>query len=239
MTSYALLACDVFAAELAVLGGAQPPWRALEFLPMGLHDQPDALRAELQARVDHLSAWSGIETVVLAYGQCGNGLVGVEAGRVPLILPRASDCVGVLLGSEERHRAVLKENPGAFFYSPGWVRGKRVPGPDREAAVRALYASRYGDDDERIDALVEADAETFAHHNCAAYVDFTGNAVARAYCQSCAHYLGWQYRPLAGDSSYLQDLIDGSWEDAVRFLQVPPGHAIALDASGRLSVASP
>ena len=111
-----------------------------------------------------------MEAIVLAYGRCGNGLLGVRAGRVPLILPQAHDCISILLGGKERHDALLRENPGTYFYSPGWVRERRVPGPDREAYLRELYHERFEDDPEMIDDLVEADQEMFAHHNCAAYV---------------------------------------------------------------------
>ena len=74
--------------------------------------------------------------------------------------------------------------------------------------------------------LVEADRETFAHHNCAAYVDVTGNKKAESYCQECAVSLGWKYRRLQGDPALLKDLLSGNW-DASRFLVSEPGQAIS------------
>jgi len=234
---YAVLACDVFAEELAAFGQNKPPWAALNFLAMGLHDQPDDLRAQIQEQVHLLEQTEGIETVVLAYGQCGNGLIGVKANRVPLVIPRAHDCVSILLGGTAQHQAALKENPGTYFYSPGWIRGKRVPGPDRELAIRQRYEARYGqDEDELIEDLVEADAETFAHHNCAAYVDLTDNTTAKRYCQECAHYLGWSFKELPGDPRYLTDLLSGRWEDTERFLHVAPGQALGMGSDGALTV---
>ena len=234
---YALLACDVFQEELEALGGANPPWATIRYLEMGLHDQPDKLREAISKTIDELEATTDIEAIALAYGRCGNGLVGVVAKGCSLILPQAHDCVSILLGSRDRHTAVLKENPGTYFYSPGWVRGKRVPGPDREAYLRDFYAERYGDDEDMIDELVDVDRETFEHHNCAAYVDLTGNKAARAYCQNCAHHLGWSYRPLEGDPSFLRDLILGNWDDE-RFLRIRPGQTIGADTDGNLTAIS-
>jgi hypothetical protein len=113
------------------------------------------------------------------------------------------------------------------------VRGKRVPGPDREAYLRELYAERYADDEDMIDELVEADQEAFAHHNCAAYVSIVDRPEAAEYCKSCAKHLNWEHKTLQGDPSFLQELIDGQWTSP-RFLIVSPGQSIGADAEGNL-----
>jgi hypothetical protein len=230
---YALLACDVFKEELTTFGGDSPPWHCIEYLEMGLHDQPNNLRVEVQAAIARLEADPDVEVIILAYGLCGNGLLGIRAERCPLILPRAHDCVSILLGGMEPHSALLKENPGTYFYSPGWVRGKRVPGPDREAHIRNVYGARYPDDEEMVDDLVEADADAFAHHNCAAYVDLTANTDAENYCKGCAKHLGWQFKRLKGDPSMLQNLLKGDWA-ADRYLTVSPGHHVAIEGQSNL-----
>lgn len=224
---YALLACDVFADELAALGGDSPPWAELRFLEMGLHDNPARLRVEIQQVIDDLSVGAGLSHIVLAYALCGNGLIGVRAGGIPLILPRAHDCISLLLGSVARQRALLREQPGSYFYSPGWIRGRRVPGPDRNEWLKKFYTERYPDDAELVDDLLEADRETFAHYKRALYVDITGDCGAESYCKNCARAMSWEYGRLAGDPRWLRDLLFGHW-DADRFLEVPPGARIAL-----------
>tara|TARA_B110000037_G_scaffold57095_1_gene69639 strand:- start:552 stop:1274 length:723 start_codon:yes stop_codon:yes gene_type:complete len=224
---YSVLACDVFEEELESLGGSNPPWNSIHYLEMGLHDQPDLLRKSISLALQKLEKDSAIQTIVLAYGLCGTGLVGISAGRCQLTIPRAHDCVSILLGSAKRHEQVLQVNPGTYFYSPGWVRGKRVPGPDRETKLRSFYAQRYGEDEELLHDLIEADRESFAHHNCAAYVDLTQNSEAENYCKNCAQSLGWEYRKIEGDARLLHDLLYGPWDDE-RFLIVKPGRSIAL-----------
>jgi len=225
MTSEAILACDVFREELASLGVEEP---RITWLEMGLHDQPDRLRKEISDALSELEKNPEVETILMAYGLCGNGLLGVQAGRCPLVLPRAHDCISILLGGVNPHQAILKETPGTYFYSPGWIREKRVPGPDRDAYLKALYGERYGDDEEMIEDLIEADHDTFAHHECAAYVDLTDNREAEGYARTCADCLGWKFRRLQGDPSMLRALLHGPRE-CERFLTVPPGQKIGLE----------
>jgi hypothetical protein len=233
----AIIACDVFQDEiLKFLGDASMAEVPLVWLEMGLHDSPDLLRRTIQERIAAVEANAEITTIILAYGLCGNGLAHVTSGRCPLVIPRSHDCISVLLGGPEAHASVLAENPATYFYSPGWIRGRRVPGPDREAHLRAMYGERYPDDEEMVADLIEADTETFAHHNCAAYVDLTDDPDAEDYCRSCARHLDWNFRRLEGNPSLLRDLLFGPW-DPDRFLIVPPGRATAIAPDGTLTTA--
>lgn len=227
---HALLACDVFEDELAFLG-ADPA--SIRWLEMGLHDRPEKLRAEVDRSLASIEADPEIEIILLAYGMCGRGLIGIKARRCPLLIPQAHDCVSVLMGGKAPHEALLKEHPATYFYSPGWIRGRRVPGPDRESQMRREYTERYPDDEEMVEDLLEADRDTFAHHDTAAYVDFTGDAEAEAYCRSCARQLGWDFKKVKGDHSVLDALLQQRTDDE-RLLLIPPGHRIGLDADGHL-----
>jgi len=239
LTTCALLACDVFKEEIEGFAAQGATWRTTRFLEMGLHDFPDNLRSELTSALQAIEEDPEIETVLLAYGRCGNGLVGLRAGRARLVLPQAHDCLSILLGGREEHDAALRETPGTYFYSPGWIRGKRVPGPDREDHLRELYRERYPDDEEMLDDLVEVDRESFAHNSCAAYVDITGNAEAEAYCKGCAHHMGWSFKRLPGDPSFLEGLLSGPWDDPDRFLIIPPGHHVDAREDGTLFARDP
>ena len=62
----------------------------VEFLPKGLHDigqaGMSARLAEVLAAVDE----SQYEAVLLGYALCSNGLVGLTARNIPLVVPRAT-----------------------------------------------------------------------------------------------------------------------------------------------------
>ncbi len=231
--NFGIIACDAFSDELSSIAAKKnvnktntdTPWSRLAWLEMGLHDHPESLRSEVQALIDAWNSDSSFSTILLAYGMCGNGLIGIKSRSKTLVLPRAHDCITILLGSLEAHETILKENPGTYFYSPGWIRGRRTPGPDRERHLRNFYAQRYPDDPDLVDDLVEADLMAFSHHNCAAYVDITNNQEAENYCRNCAAYLGWKFRKLQGNSRWLEQLLTGEWSKD-KFLLVPPGHLI-------------
>jgi hypothetical protein len=225
----AVLACDVFADEIAHLQAeAGISLQSVTWLEMGLHDHPPRLRQAVQDAIAQIEANASVETILLAYGLCGQGLLGIRAARCPLVLPRAADCVAILLGGDARRDALLGDDPHTYFYSPGWVRGKRVPGPDRERHIRALYAERH--DEETVEDLVEADREIFAPYRTACYVDITADQQAEVYSRHCAECLGWGFRRETGDPGMLRALLAGPWDEK-DFLIVPPGMRIAMGPS--------
>ena len=219
-----LLACDVFREELSALALPLPPVRWLE---MGLHDRPDELRRRLQAEIDNLDTEPGDEPILLLYALCGGGLNGIQARRRPLILPRAHDCIALLLGSNERHRDIQKDCIGTYFYSRGWIRERRVPGPDRAAWLRDLYADRF--DEEMIAELIEADAEAFEHYEQACFIRTPAAEEGESYCKRCAAHLGWRFKAEEADTRWLRDFLTGPHDNA-RFVTVSPGQT--LRASG-------
>ncbi len=101
----------------------------MEFLPKGLHDQGGkAMRERLQAAVDGTDPQKH-DAVALAYGLCNNGLVGLEARSLPLVLLRAHDCITAFLGSRERYAKQFREKPGTYFETTGWLERGADGGP--------------------------------------------------------------------------------------------------------------
>ena len=223
-----LIACDVFREELEAIGF---PLERVRWVEMGLHDRPDQLRARLQQEIDALDAEAGDAPIPLLYGLCGGGLNGLQARRRPLRLPRAHDCLALLIGSNEQHQDIQKKCPGTYFYSRGWIREHRVPGPDRADWLRTLYAERY--DEEMIGELIDADADAFRHYEQALFIRTPASGDGEAYCQRCATHLGWRFKAIEGDLGWLRRFLDGTADDS-RCVCVPPGHT--LRATGDASI---
>ena len=224
-----LVACSVFETELAT-HLAQPP-AALRWLEIALHDRPAVLRDRLQELINELDALPAVTAIALLYGLCGKGTAGLRAGRHPLVVPRAHDCITVFLGSRERFTATQRGTN--YFYTPGWNQARRVPGPDREAWLREDLATRFEPDD--IEFLLETERAQWRHYQTATFVDLGTPEADReaAYAQSCATALGWQFERLAGDPTLLQDLLAGRWDDQ-RFQVVPPGGDLRHAADDRI-----
>ena len=218
----ALLACAVFEKEIALLTRGASHIAEVRFFEMGLHDRPDQLRATLQKNLDAMDARSGIEAIVLAYGLCGRGTAGLRPLRQKLVIPRAHDCITVFMGSKEAYAEHQRRCPTCYYYTPGWNRERRVPGPERLTALRAELAAKFEPDD--VEFLIETEREQWARHDTATYLELgTSDAKAESdYARKCADWLGWKFEHQRGDPALLKDLLWGNWDDQ-RFQIIEPG----------------
>jgi hypothetical protein len=106
------------------------------YMDYGLHRLPQTMPATLQAELDALPEPS---LVLLGYGLCGNGLVGLQAGPHTLVIPRADDCIALLLGSYETYIKEFNAVPGTYYLTKGWIEGGDGPFVEFDRLV-----ARYG-----------------------------------------------------------------------------------------------
>ena len=79
----------------------------------------------LQQAVDQVEP--EVSEVVLAYGLCSNGVVGVIAPPQGLYIPRVHDCIALFLGSQAAYREAFQRRAGSYYLTPGWVAEQRDP----------------------------------------------------------------------------------------------------------------
>ncbi len=96
----------------------------IEFLDYGLHRVPIKMTFTLQDAIDRVTEPS---LIVLGYGLCGNGLNGIKAGPHTLLIPRADDCIAILLGSREAYLREFNAVPGTYYLSKGWLESGSHP----------------------------------------------------------------------------------------------------------------
>ena len=91
-------------------------------MPQGLHAEPHKLRAEVQKAIDETTDRQGrrYDAVILGYGLCSNGIDGLTA-KIPLVVPRAHDCITLLVGSIKKYKEYFDSHRGVYWYSPGWI----------------------------------------------------------------------------------------------------------------------
>lgn len=130
-----IIACQVLQSLLERL---LPPELATQvsFQEYGLHRVPNKLRTALQVAIDAVETPS---LIVLGYGLCGNGLHGLKAGKHTLLVPRADDCIAILLGSRERYLQEFEAEPGTYYLSKGWLECGSHPLGEYEE-----YVEKYG-----------------------------------------------------------------------------------------------
>ena len=239
----AIVACAVLEDEVRAHTPEGTEVVARVELEQGLHNEPPRLRAELQAAIEQLESQhatkpDALDGIVLGYGLCSRGVDGLCVTRVPLVVPRAHDCITVLLGGRERYERYVNEHPGTYWYSPGWNRHHTPPGRERYDKLYQQYVEKYGEDNAEF--LMEQEQHWFKTYNRATYVHLSIGATDRdkAYTKRCADWLNWDYDEVQGDPGLLRDLLGGQW-DHERFVVVAPGHRLVMTGDERILTTQP
>src|SRR3974377_61747 len=121
MRSTIVIACRVMRELLETMLGKDMPRVYMDIL---LHNTPKKLAAALQAEIDAIAEPSNI---IIGYGLCGNGLVGVNARDHTLIIPRTHDCVAIFLGSHQRYVQRFFSTPTTYYLPRGRLAGTPHP----------------------------------------------------------------------------------------------------------------
>ncbi|MBM4046763.1 MAG: DUF1638 domain-containing protein [Planctomycetes bacterium] len=227
-----LIACEIAFRELCLCAAQARNVVDVQFLPKGLHDIPTKdMVARLQAEVDRANE-GGYEAIVLAYGLCNNGTIGLSSPRVPLIIPRAHDCITFFLGARQRYRQHFDNNPGTFYRSPGWFERNfaNVDGTVMEKLglnkTYEEYVAKYGEENAKF--IMETMGNPLKNYKQITYIN-TSVAGALDYERQAreeAQKKGWTFERLEGDTRLLQRLLDGDW-GADDFLVLKPGEKLA------------
>jgi hypothetical protein len=214
------------------LAARSPNCVGIEFLPKGLHDLKSAgMRRRLQERIDAVPA-ADYDAIAMAYALCGNGTAGLQAHSIPLVLPRAHDCIALFMGSRGRYQEYFDAQPGVYFRTSGWM---ERAGPANQLAgyglMEALVA-KYGQ--ENAEYLYEQLNRHPAYRKFT-YIEMGIEPDDRFESQTRADAAerAWEFEKISGDLSLLRRLVDGDWSEG-DFLTVPPGHRVAATYNGRI-----
>jgi hypothetical protein len=205
------------------------------FLPAALHTQgPRALREAVQGVIDDTT---NCDAVLIGFGLCGNGLDGIRAGATPLVVPRAHDCITLLMGSRRRFAEYFDSHPGAYFLSTGWVEEGLDAEPAGAAhATLTELIQKYGDENGRY--IYETLHQYETRYRLLTFIEngLEGDIPCAAAAREEAARRGWRFEQIRGDLGLFRKLVDGEW-DAADFVVVPPGgRLVARHDEGILGV---
>jgi hypothetical protein len=216
-----ILACQVMQSLI------QPHMPKREDIPTvymdyGLHVRPEKMAPTLQEQLDALPEPS---LVLVGYGLCGNGLNGLKAGPHTLIIPRADDCIAILLGSYQAYIQAFREEPGTYYLTKGWLES----GSDPLKEYRQ-YVDRYGADnaDSLIDMMYGRYKRLcFVAHTQADLDEYRTQAMEVA--QFCAQRWDMSYHERIGSDGLIRRLLEaphrpGNLGDD--FVVIPPGGTV-------------
>jgi len=247
------IACGVFRTDLEALRNETTLDSDVVYLPGGLHNEPGRLRRELQEAIDGAQDYGRI---VILYGLCGRGVVGLRSRGVPLVLPRVHDCISLFLGGAAEYRKQFAHAPGTYYISAGWYdeqvqpRGsRRSVSPDGSGKVRypehviestdpQRLRERYGRENaEEISGFLNSWKSNYTR---GVYID-TGSdreTDIERYARNLAEENGWEYQRLRGSRSLIRRALGARTSDA-DILVVPPGHEIIQDTAGGVVSSAP
>lgn len=224
---YKVVACKVMMREMYLLAQRSRNIIDIIWLKQALHDTPDALRKTVQETIDAIEdEQENYDGILLGYGLCSNGIVGLTCRKTPLVIPRAHDCITLFLGSKEEYRRIFDSTKGIYWYTPGWIEHSVMPGRQRVELLRAHYTREYGEDN--ADYLMEMEQGWLKEYQNAVYIEWRD--VPRPDCveytQKAAEYLEWQFGKVEGSPSLMCDMLEGDWDES-RFLTLSPGQSVA------------
>jgi hypothetical protein len=240
-----LVACEVLYRELCSLIARSPHQVDLAFLPKGLHDIGSAGMVErLQAAVDSAET-PGYDALLMGYALCNNGISGLRARTLPLVIPRGHDCMTLFLGSRSRYQQYFTDNPGTYFLTSGWIERGESAGELRQLSIQNRngmdltydqLVARYGEENARY--LFDELCDQTKHYRQITNIDmgldpdsgFHDQAETRARTNQ------WKFDAVQGDLSLLERLVFGIWPDT-DFLVVPPGHQVVATYDDRIIAA--
>lgn len=229
-----IIACEVFYREVCLGVALSPHTVDLEFLPKDAHDKSAVLRAEIQKRIDDTPEDS-YDAILLGYGLCGNGTVGLVARHTPLVLPRAHDCCTLFLGSRQAFRDHFASNPSRPYSSLGYMeRGegylyssdlRQMLGLDRSYEE---YVELYGEENAQYILETLSPKLDLEHHvDKVVFIEMpeTEHLGWGGKFRKWAEADGREFEYLYGNSRLLKNLINGQWDPA-EFLIVEPGYVV-------------
>jgi hypothetical protein len=225
------IGCAVLARECYYCAAVSENIIDLKLLEQGLHDVgEDKMSSSLQQEIDAIDQ-NTYDAILLAYGLCNHGIRNLHA-RVPLVVPRAHDCITLLMGSKEDYMTYFHDNPGCFFRSVGWAERANHNLSNPESTTRQMgmatyeeYVEKYGEENAKY--LMETLGDHLRNYSKLTYVD-TDLKLSKAYqkeAMSFAQEKTWEYSEVKGSTRLILNLMNGSW-DTSDFLVVEPGQTI-------------
>ncbi len=210
-----VIACAIMKEELLHLNTEGGP---LVFLEQSLHRTPQKMREVIQEEIHKAELGEG-DFIVLSYGLCSNGIVGVRANRRPLVIPRVHDCITLFLGSSERYFEEHRKEPGTYYLTKGWIDEGKSP-----LGIYAEYCQRYGRD-----VAEWVIREELKNYTRVALVK-TGLALSdeqRRHAQENARFLNLKYEEIEGSLDFLAKMLRGPWDK--NFILLQPGEEVTQE----------
>ena len=209
-----LIACETIRDEVEL--ALQRTGAELEIVWMSnlLHDSPERLKNALQEKID--KAEDDYDQLLFAYGNCGNGLLGLKSEKATLIIPRYGDCIDILL-SEKKNLERIRTS--TYFLTQGWLRGEKSLDKEFQHNLE-----KYGES--RARRVMEI---MFKNYQKLMLIDSGAYPVADYLprVNDIGELIGLEVVVDQGSITPLEKLVTGQWAEG--FCIIPPGQVTTHD----------
>ncbi len=197
-----VVACRIMEPELESIGGGsnQVEFRYVE---QSMHRTPQKMAPRLQEQIDEAAPYAS--RIILGYGLCSNGIVGVTARDQGLIVPRAHDCIALFFGSLVAYKKAFDERPGTYYLTPGWVAEKKDP-----LGIMEEYIPKYGEE-----TSLWVMEEELKHYTHIVLIDteVADLSPLRERAKENARVFKKAYEEIKGSLEYLEKLVNGPYTE--------------------------
>lgn len=210
-----IIACKTIKGELSQVLKVTGVDYPVLYIESGLHNYPERLGQKIQEEIDKIE---NVDTILLAYGFCGNSLLGVKSPIAKLIVPKADDCISLLLGSYQLRQDLAREE-GTYFLTKGWLeneqslisefeRSMKVHGREKAIRIMKVMLKHY----QRL-MIIQTGAYELE--------DILKTT------EDFADTIDIKHQVIDGSSRFLKKLLLGPWDE--EFLVINPGEKITLE----------
>ncbi|NLA74321.1 MAG: DUF1638 domain-containing protein [Deltaproteobacteria bacterium] len=225
------ICCDALARYAYYCAARSPHLIDIELVSMGRHIKPKELNSTLQEKIDSVTG-SPFDAILLCYGLCGKATAGLFSRDIPVIIPRAHDCITLYLGSKEEYKAQQKSCPGTIWYTKEYMERlesvTESPGMGADAATfydekqYEAMVKRMGK--ERADRIIASMSDMTKHYERIVFIEqgIVEDKNAEEFVLNEAIKKGWRFEKLKGDMRLIKGLMNGEWHDT-DYLFVKPG----------------
>jgi hypothetical protein len=245
---FQLVSCEIFFREMCAVVARSVNQVDVTFLPKGLHDIGRAeMLPRVQAAVDAVDA-TRYQAVLLGFGLCNYGISGLTARSIPIVVPRAHDCITLFLGSKERYREYFDANPATYFETTGWLERGSAEGELQQMSIShqtgidmsyAEMVEKYGEEEAQY--LYEILGNPMRNYKQLTFIEMGIEPDDRFERQvrAMAAEREWTFDKVQGDMTLFHRLVNGQWDEK-DFLVVQPGQRVVarVDDSGIITAES-
>lgn len=200
-----LIACAMLTDELRKVYEKNKSEIPIIWMKRGYHNNPSELRTSLQQIIDE---HQDCDTILLSYGMCGNGTVGLVSEHTKLVIPRYHDCINQLLRTDKE--------TGHLYMTRCWTL-------DREAMKNECYGvmAKYGQEQG-----TEILKDIYGAYSDIDVIDTDSYDMepVKADADKVASLLGMQTSIVPGSTKVLEKLLSGDWDE--EFIIHEPGEII-------------